>query len=96
MTQDHLAAVAAPHQAPAPARRSAEYRRDQIRAFVGLTNRDMANAVTDYVASTMYGLSASAREGMSEDRLAAIARASRGGLEALLSGNRCGQGGKAK
>ncbi|MBV9511243.1 MAG: TetR/AcrR family transcriptional regulator [Caulobacteraceae bacterium] len=67
------------------ARRAAEGRRDQIRAFVARSNPEAADVVTDYVASTMSGLSASAREGMSEERLAAIARAASAGVEALLA-----------
>lgn len=56
------------------ARKVAEGRRGQVRAFVALTHPAAAAAVTDYVSSTMSGLSSSAREGMSESRLVAVAR----------------------
>lgn len=66
------------------ARRTAEKRRGRIREFVARTHPQVADAVTDYVSSTMSGLSASAREGMNEARLAEIARAAMAGLEKLL------------
>ncbi|MDB5654589.1 MAG: hypothetical protein JWQ94_2202 [Tardiphaga sp.] len=69
------------------ARRSAQRKRSHIRVFVGLSNPDAADSVTDYVASTMSGLSASAREGMSEDRLMAVARAAAAALPNLLIEN---------
>ena len=69
------------------ARRSAQRKRSHIRVFVALSNPDAADAVTDFVASTMSGLSASAREGMSEDRLVAVARAAATALPILLSDN---------
>ena len=69
------------------ARRSAQRKRSHIRVFVALSNPDAADAVTDYVASTMSGLSASAREGMSKDRLVLVARAAATALPALLGDN---------
>lgn len=66
------------------ARQSAQRKRSHIRVFVGLSNPDAADDVTDYVTSTMSGLSASAREGMSEERLVAIARAATAALPILL------------
>ena len=69
------------------ARRSAQRKRSHIRVFVALSNPDAADAVTDYIASTMSGLSAGAREGMSEDRLVAIARAAATALPFLLAEN---------
>ena len=69
------------------ARRSAQRKRSHIRVFVALSNPDAADAVTDFVASTMSGLSASAREGMSEDRLMAVARAAATALPTLLIEN---------
>lgn len=66
------------------ARRAAQVRRDQIRAFVARTDPAAADAVTDYIASTMSGLSASAREGVSETRLTAVAQAAGHGVQALL------------
>lgn len=66
------------------ARRSALYKRSHIRVYVSLSNPDAADDVTDYVASTMSGLSASAREGMSEERLVAVARAATAALPILL------------
>lgn len=69
------------------ARQSAMRKRSHIRVFVALTNPDAADDVTDYVASTMSGLSASAREGMSEERLVAVARAATAALPILLIEN---------
>jgi TetR/AcrR family transcriptional repressor for divergent bdcA len=69
------------------ARQSAQRKRSHIRVFVALSNPDAADDVTDYVASTMSGLSASAREGMSEDRLVAVARAATAALPILLIEN---------
>jgi TetR/AcrR family transcriptional repressor for divergent bdcA len=69
------------------ARQSAQRKRSHIRVFVALTNPDAADAVTDYVASTMSGLSAGAREGMSEDRLVSVARAAATALPVLLIEN---------
>jgi TetR/AcrR family transcriptional repressor for divergent bdcA len=69
------------------ARRSAQHKRSHVRVFVALSNPDAADAVTDFVASTMSGLSASAREGMSEDRLVAVARAAATALPMMLVEN---------
>lgn len=69
------------------ARRTAQHKRSHMRVFVALTHPDAADAVTDYVASTMSGLSASAREGMSEDRLVSVARAAAVALPIMLIEN---------
>jgi TetR/AcrR family transcriptional repressor for divergent bdcA len=69
------------------ARRSAQRKRSHLRVFVALSNPDAADAVTDFVASTMSGLSASAREGISEDRLVSVARAAAAALPMLLVEN---------
>lgn len=66
------------------ARHVAQGRRDEIRAFVAATHPEAADAVVDYVVSTMSGLSASAREGMGEDRLGAVARTAAVALGSLL------------
>ena len=66
------------------ARRVANQRRDRIREFVARTHPERASAVTDFVASTMSGLSASAREGMDETRLLDVARTAVAGLKAQL------------
>jgi TetR/AcrR family transcriptional regulator, repressor for divergent bdcA len=67
------------------ARRVAEVRRKKIHDFVAAReNRRAAAAVTDYMVSTMSGLSASAREGMSVPRLLNVARASSAGVIELL------------
>lgn len=66
------------------ARRIAERRREQVRAFVATTHPKKADAVRDYVATVMSGLSGSAREGMSEARLVGVARAAGEGLSGLL------------
>lgn len=70
------------------ARRSAQHKRSHIRVFVALSNPDAADAVTDYIASVMSGLSASAREGMSEDRLVQVAKAAAAVLPVLLAETR--------
>jgi TetR/AcrR family transcriptional repressor for divergent bdcA len=69
------------------ARHSAQRKRSHIRVFVALSNPDAADAVTDFVASTMSGLSASAREGMSEERLVSVARAAASVLPILVGEN---------
>ncbi len=66
------------------ARRVAQRRRDQIRAFVAETHPLAADGVVDYVVSTMSGLSASAREGFGEARLSAIAQTALPALQYLL------------
>lgn len=66
------------------ARRTAARRRARIREFVAITHPEQAAAVTDYVASTLSGLSASAREGMDQHRLIQVATAATAGLEKLL------------
>jgi len=66
------------------ARQAAERRRDQVRVFVAKFYPEVAESVTDFVASTMSGLSASAREGLSEARLVGIAQTAIGGLRLLL------------
>lgn len=66
------------------ARRTAERRRTALRAFITATHPASADAVTDYIASTMSGLSASAREGMDEKRLVAVAQGAAMPLPSLL------------
>ena len=66
------------------ARRAAKMRRIRIHDFVAQQNPRAAGAVTDYVASVMSGLSASAREGMSVPRLVKVARAAAASLGELL------------
>jgi TetR/AcrR family transcriptional regulator, repressor for divergent bdcA len=66
------------------ARRVAERRRAQIRAFVARTHPRAAGVVTDYVSTVMSGLSGSAREGMSQARLVKVARSAGEGLASLL------------
>lgn len=67
------------------ARAIAEDRRAQIRAFVAATHPAAAMSVTDFVASTMAGLSASAREGLDATRLLGVARAAARALPRLLA-----------
>ncbi|WP_101674176.1 TetR/AcrR family transcriptional regulator [Alloalcanivorax mobilis] len=66
------------------ARRVAEQRRNRIRQFIARTHPECAAAVTDFVTSTMSGLSASAREGMDQTRLMEVARIAIAGLEKQL------------
>ena len=67
------------------AREVAEERRAQIRSFVSVTHPGPAAAVTDFVASTMSGLSASAREGMDQPRLLQVAQAAAMALPLLIA-----------
>ncbi|GGK08671.1 TetR/AcrR family transcriptional regulator [Pseudomonas matsuisoli] len=66
------------------ARKIADSRRVQIREFIAQTHPECAAAATDYVASTLSGLSASAREGMNEARLLRVAEVAVAGLRQLL------------
>jgi TetR/AcrR family transcriptional regulator, repressor for divergent bdcA len=67
-----------------PASDIANRRRAQIRDFVARTHPAVAAGVTDFMASTMAGLSASAREGMDADRLQSVARTASLALDAIL------------
>ena len=67
------------------ARRTAVNKRNQIRSFITASHPKVAEGVTDYVASTMSGLSASAREGMSKARLVTVAHAAAAGLRTILT-----------
>lgn len=67
------------------ARAAAQKRREAIRCFVAGSHADRADCMTDYIASTMSGLSAMAREGMDEKRLAQVAKTSIAGLRAIFS-----------
>lgn len=67
------------------ARKAVEERRDAIHAFVAREHPDRADLVTDFVASTMSGLSASARHGLDEARLLGIAGVAIAGLRLLLA-----------
>ncbi|WBO23713.1 TetR/AcrR family transcriptional regulator [Sphingomonas abietis] len=67
------------------ARLTAERRREQLHAFIAASHPAVASAATDFVASTMSGLSASAREGMEAERLLAVARLAAGVLPSLLA-----------
>lgn len=67
------------------ARRTAEGRRAQVKAFIAATHPKRAEVVTDFISIVMSGLSASAREGMGEKRLLKVARAAGGSLGAMLA-----------
>lgn len=56
----------------------------ELRDFAARSNPTAADAVADYMLAVMSGLSASARQGLEEYRLLAIARASATGLKAIL------------
>jgi TetR/AcrR family transcriptional regulator, repressor for divergent bdcA len=62
----------------------AEGRRARIRAFVASTHPAVAGEVTDFVASSMAGLSACAREGMGAARLATVATVAARAIRAIL------------
>lgn len=66
------------------ARSTAETRRAQLRAFVAASHPATAAIATDFMASTMSGLSASAREGMDADRLLVVARLAASALPSVL------------
>lgn len=83
-----LEAVRGSGDSAAIARRAAEARRAQVRAFVAGTHPEAADRVTDYVSTVMSGLSAGAREGMGMDRLVAVAHGA-----ALALGPMLGAGG---
>jgi len=74
-------------ESAALARAVAQGRRSMIKTFVAGSRPDVAQEVTDFVSSVMSGLSASAREGMSQARLLNIAHAASFGLTGLLKGN---------
>lgn len=63
----------------------AEQRRASIRDFVASTHPTAAARVTDFIASTMAGLSASAREGMDTARLEVVALAASYAVNMLLN-----------
>ena len=66
------------------ARRIAEGRRAQVRAFVAGTHPEVADVATDFISTVMSGLSASAREGMGEARLLNVSRAAAESINILL------------
>jgi TetR/AcrR family transcriptional regulator, repressor for divergent bdcA len=66
------------------AREVAQRRRAQVKAFTAQTHPEAADAVTDFVSTVMSGLSGSAREGMSEERLLGVARAAGAALQTML------------
>jgi TetR/AcrR family transcriptional repressor for divergent bdcA len=72
------------------ARRSKENSRQRIHDFVARTHPRAADAVADYAATAMSGLSASAREGWDGTRLTRVARAASGAFAALLGTNSVG------
>lgn len=72
-------------ESAALARDTADQGQAQIREFIARTHPQVAEQVTDYVISTLCGLSASARKGMSEARLVQVAQAATAGLEKLLA-----------
>lgn len=63
----------------------AEQRRAGIRAFVASSHPSVAAQMTDFIASTMAGLSASAREGMDTARLEAVASAASHAVNVILA-----------
>ena len=66
------------------ARAVAERRRAILRDFVAATHPKQADVVTDFITSTKSGLSASARQGMEEERLLAVAKAAAAALDPLI------------
>ena len=66
------------------ARAVAQARRAQIHGFVATSHPAAAVAVTDFVASTMSGLSASAREGWDQQRLLGVAQLAALALSSFL------------
>ncbi len=80
----------ADEESAALARRTADRKRGEVRDFVAATHPAVADAVRDVVANTMAGLSFSAREGWSVERLVAVAHIAANGVRTLLEegGNR--------
>lgn len=67
------------------ARRTAETRRARLRDFVAATHPDRADEAIDFVSTIMSGMSASAREGMGEERLLKVSRAAAQTIAILLA-----------
>lgn len=63
---------------------------DQIRRYVAARHPDEAERVTDFVSTTMAGLSAQARNGLSLKRLLAIARLAAASIDETLRDRRQG------
>lgn len=63
----------------------ADARSEKLRAFVGRSHPHAAQAVDDYVRSALSGLSASARQGWSVERLTSVALAAAAGAAFLLT-----------
>jgi hypothetical protein len=63
----------------------AKRRRSEVRRYVASTHLHVADEVAGYVLSVMWGPSASARQGLTKDRLNAVARASAAGMATILS-----------
>lgn len=61
----------------------AEQGRLRVRDFVARSRPDLAELVSDLVASVMQGLSANARQGWSTDRLVSVARAAALSIETM-------------
>ncbi|MFQ6573705.1 TetR/AcrR family transcriptional regulator [Pseudomonas sp. UM16] len=59
--------------------------RDKVLAFLTACDIPAPARVVDYVAVSMLGLSAAAREGWEEERLIAVAESSAAGLDKLMS-----------
>ncbi len=68
----------------AMARSLVEARSEKLRAFVGRSHPEAVEAMDDYVGSVVSGLSASARQGWSVERLTSVARAAAAGAASLL------------
>ncbi len=68
------------------ARTVAQRNRNRIRHFVAQAHPAAADAVTDMIVHTMSGLSACAREGLSVERLTAVACTAMIGIRAILGG----------
>ena len=60
-------------------------RSEKLRAFIGRSHPHAVQAVDDYVRSALSGLSASARQGWSVERLTSVARAASAGAASLLA-----------
>ena len=61
---------------------------DAIRAYIAQRHPDAADRLTDFVATTMFGLSAKARNGHSLDQLLATARIAGSAIETMLDHDR--------
>lgn len=67
------------------ARQIADENRHKVQTFLEKSNLEASERIADYIAATMLGLSAAAREGWDEARLIAVAAAAADALDGRLA-----------